>query len=214
MASMSQQSKKRPPSEPKLGNGKKTRNDISSGDSPVIVIENKADNAQSISISPDLDELLHPMTEHEFLDQHFRHKAVHITCDQGSNDDYALKRVSDLREAMFGLDPEKILNESSSDNVFVWLVNKNGDKGSMIQSVEIGQVDKAIRLHKSEKHATYCRAPPEVEQNLVASLLKATGKNPSFRIVIFGIAPYDSFDRPWLWTIRSIWRKHDMHGKR
>lgn len=172
-------------------NGKKTRQEASSDDSPVVVIENTVKNAQSISLSPDLDELLHPMTEAEFLDQHFRKKAVHITCMKDGNEKYAAKRVSDLREAMFDLDPEMILRETSSDNIFLWLVDRStkgqDDKkaNNMIRSIEVSDVDTAISLFKIARHATYCRAPPMVEQNLVASLLKATGELCSFHSLLF-----------------------------
>ncbi|CAJ1934294.1 unnamed protein product [Cylindrotheca closterium] len=178
---MSQPGKKRQTTSHIKGNEKKARHEVPSDDSPVVVVKNKVEDAKSISLSPDLNELLHPMTEQEFLDQHFRQKAVHITCDQVGTDNYALKRVSDLREAMFDLDPEMIIRETSSDNVFLWLVDKGGNKeiqdrkSSTIRSIEISDVDTAISLHKIAKHATYCRAPPMVEQNLVASLLKATG---------------------------------------
>ncbi|KAL3944643.1 MAG: hypothetical protein SGBAC_001303 [Bacillariaceae sp.] len=178
---MSQPSKKRQTANRITRNGKKTKKNFSSVASPVVVIENKPENAQSISISPNLDELMHPMTEEEFLDQHFRQKAVHITSNKEITEDYALKRVSDLREAMFDLDPEMILRETSSDNIFLWLVDKGGNeqsekpKGSTIRSIEVSDVDTAISLHKIARHATYCRAPPMVEQNLVASLLNATG---------------------------------------
>ena len=179
---MNQQSRKRHAKSQLKENGKKSREGGSScDDSPVIVIHNTVENAKPISLSPDLNELLHPLAEPEFLDQYFRKKAVHITGVKQDSEKYAAKRVADLTEAMFDLDPETILRETSSDSIFLWLVDRKATeqdskkKNSTIRSIEIGDVDTAISLHKIAKHATYCRAPPFVEQNLVASLLKATG---------------------------------------
>ena len=103
---------------------------------------------------------------------------------------------------MYGLDPERILEETSSENIFIWLCNGNSTTttvdqtttsinsnkksttkttpssstttNGMIRSIEVGDAGTALQLHKVG-HATYCRAPPKVEQNLVSSLLRCTG---------------------------------------
>eukprot|EP00978_Attheya_sp_CCMP212_P047791 scaffold430725_cov63-Attheya_sp.AAC.1 len=102
---------------------------------------------------------------------------------------------------MFGLDAKSIFSETSSDSVFVWLTdNTSTDKttGStsssqstqkskeptgndtshsipLIRSVEIPDPDTAFALHTTAGHATYCRAPPELEQRLVSTMLRETG---------------------------------------
>ena len=148
---------------------------------------NEENDVPSISLSPDLDEVLYPLTGNDFLKNFFRQKAVHITTEKSNEQIHATTRVSDLREEMFGLDPEMILKETSSDNIFLWLReksnnnnnnnNNNNENGynSLIRSIEVADVDTAISLHKIAGHATYCRAPPNVEQSLVASFLRATG---------------------------------------
>ena len=169
----------------KSGKRKKESNelDLPSEACPVLVrkIEYGAEKAvPSISLSPDLDSLLHPMSSTDFLTFCFRKKAVHITCESGSEDEHSVKRVSGLRDEMCCLDPEEILRETSSENIFLWLREKGNRKSGkngeeFIQSIEIADTDTAIALHKTAGHATYCRAPPKVEQSLVASLLRATG---------------------------------------
>ena len=142
-----------------------------------------------ISLTSDLDDLMFPMPSKAFLESCFRKKAVHITCEHGNEEEHAEKRVTGLREEMCGLDPETILRETSSDNIFLWLrkkgslLGRNNDAANktkhhnndLIQSIAVSDVDTAIALHKTAGHATYCRAPPRVEQKLVASLLRATG---------------------------------------
>jgi hypothetical protein len=157
---------------------KKIRDNLMDDDEPVFVQPILDKDVPTISLSPDLDELLYPLTGEDFLDNFFRKKAVHVSCTAQHE-----TRVSNLREEMFGLDPEMILRESSSDNIFLWLLGKelihndniNENDKRLIRSIEISNVDTAISLHKIAGHATYCRAPSNVEQSLVASLLKATG---------------------------------------
>lgn len=52
----------------------------------------------------------------------------------------------------------------------------------LIQSIEISDPDTAIKLHEMSGHALYFRAPPDIEQTLVGSLLHSTG---------FGCGQYD-----------------------
>lgn len=137
----------------------------------------------SISLTPDLDTLLYPIKGSYFLEHCLRQRAVHITCQPGKEQDHSAARIQQICHEMFDLDPRQILQETSSDNIFLWLHNKNSSSNSrqqktsqgLIQSVEISDVDTAIALHQTGGHATYCRAPPKVEQNLVSSLLRATG---------------------------------------
>lgn len=161
---------------------KRPRTNACSADCPVLVVQTDSKDTPSISLFPELDDLLHPLTGEDFLENYFRKKAVHVTCKKGKEKEHAEQRVAGLRDEMFGLDAEMILRETSSENIFLWLQgkdNKNENEktnNKLIRSIEVADVDTAISLHKIAKHPTYCRAPPNVEQSLVASLLKATGK--------------------------------------
>eukprot|EP00816_Leptocylindrus_hargravesii_P001269 CAMPEP_0196816360 /NCGR_PEP_ID=MMETSP1362-20130617/54907_1 /TAXON_ID=163516 /ORGANISM="Leptocylindrus danicus, Strain CCMP1856" /LENGTH=587 /DNA_ID=CAMNT_0042193657 /DNA_START=9 /DNA_END=1772 /DNA_ORIENTATION=+ len=115
------------------------------------------------SSTDSLAAMVHPMPKNEFLMNVFRQKALHVS---GAG----LGRLRDLiEEGMFDLDTESILRETSSDNVFVWLKS-----GEHVRSIEVDDPSSAHALHLAG-HATYCRAPPEVEQPLVASMLRGTG---------------------------------------
>jgi hypothetical protein len=133
------------------------------------------------------------MSSKDFLESVFRKQALHVTSsDNKSTNHNFSKRIRPILEEMYGLDPERILEETSSESIFVWLCNANQTTvdqsttnsknnstttttaNGMIRSIEVGDAATALQLHKVG-HATYCRAPPRVEQNLVSSLLKATG---------------------------------------
>lgn len=179
---MSESGQKRE-AEKQTGSSKKRRTRHScSADCPVLVVHSEPKDSPPISLCPELDDLLYPLTGKDFMESFFREKAVHITCRKGKETDHAEQRVSGLSQEMFGLDPEMILRESSSESIFLWLQGKenkntNGKAdGKLIRSIEVADVETAICLHKIAKHATYCRAPPNVEQSLVASLLRATGE--------------------------------------
>jgi hypothetical protein len=134
-----------------------------------------------ITLDSNIDDFLYPMTTESFLQNCLRRRAVHITCATGDETTHADQRVSVLRQEMCNLDAKTILRETSSDNIFVWLRSKDGSTASeanhrdLIHSIEVGDADTAIALHKTAGHATYCRAPPKVEQRLVSTLLRGTG---------------------------------------
>jgi len=115
------------------------------------------------------------------------------------------RRIKDIAQNyMFDLDVEQILSETSSDNVFLWLRdnqcrdsnkrhsctdntttrnkddhnNKNDDSSATtkaLNSIEIPDPQTAYLLHKTSNHATYCRAPVELEQPLISYMLRDTG---------------------------------------
>lgn len=163
--------------------------DGTSEDSPVQVhhidyttVTPQQSQVPSIPLDPNLDTLLYPLKGHDFLKNSLRQRAVHITCAPDQEVLHAQTRVTQIRKEMFDLDPETILRETSSDNVFLWLIKKGkastpgkNDSRDLIQSIEISEVETAIALQKVGGHATYCRAPPKVEQNLVSSLCRSTG---------------------------------------
>jgi hypothetical protein len=103
------------------------------------------------------------MNIHIFLEKYFRECAVFVP-SQIEN------RFAFLEELLYNLDPVSILRNTSSDAIFVWLKTDSG----LVNSIEVADADTAIALHNAG-HATYCRAPPSVEQHLVSSLLTDTG---------------------------------------
>lgn len=124
----------------------------------------------SSSADVSLASLIAPLDQHAFLQHCFRECAVHVPADT------EVDRMSGVREELFDLDPESILEATSSESVFVWIQRqKNVQNGNLIQSIEVSDSDAALALYKAG-HATYCRAPPVVEQNLVSSLLSGTGR--------------------------------------
>lgn len=150
----------------------------------------------SISLNPTIDDLMGgEIPPDVFLTSIFRKQAAHITCIDSSQDEIHRKtRVGALCNEMYDLDIETILRESSSENIFLWLRDfRNGTPaqatgeqevgipektqkpGALIRQIEVPDVETAMALYKTAGHATYCRAPPKVEQSLVASLLQATG---------------------------------------
>lgn len=134
--------------------------------SPLVQLSPDAsDTVLDIGSDSLFEDMISPMPPNVFLDYCFRKRALHIS---PSNE---ARRIQPIVQAMGNLDPSYILQETSSDNVFVWILNSKQKK---ISSVEIDNVDTAVALHQAG-HATYCRAPPDVEQPMVAQLLRGTG---------------------------------------
>lgn len=118
----------------------------------------------------------------DFLDHCFQRSAVHIQTDAVEINRYSQFAADHL----FGLDPLSLLQESSSENLFVWLqqhhtantatstTTNSSSSSTTIHSIEVSDADTAFRLYETGQHATYCRAPPPVEQALVPSLLRDT----------------------------------------
>lgn len=128
-----------------------------------------------------LDDMLHPLTKEEFLEQHFRKNAVCIqrrSRPSDAGDEYSHGNVlvsSICNQYLFGLDVRQIFAETSSENVFLWLRSPSNSSSNTLNSVEIADADTAYALHQSGSHPAYCRAPPILEQLLVKSLLCSTG---------------------------------------
>mmetsp|Transcript_20382 Transcript_20382/g.57935 ORF Transcript_20382/g.57935 Transcript_20382/m.57935 type:complete len:636 (-) Transcript_20382:3753-5660(-) len=172
-------------------NGKATENDASNDDASNSTNAGKGRAPPAtLTLKSGLSDILHGLGRDAFLESYFRRKAVHMTCENSDHQEqHAATRVSKLREAMFDLDVSTILQETSSDSIFLWLRKPNGQVGESeyendsaakfqnetIHSIEVADVDTAIALHKTAGHATYCRAPPAVEQCLVSNLLRDTG---------------------------------------
>jgi hypothetical protein len=162
-----------------------------SAECPVLSIV-VPDAPPDLDVSSDelLDQMVYPISKETFLDYAFRKKALHITGPATKS------RIQTIVEELHHLDPEYLFQETSSDNVFVWLQqqpqqpsppapphnNGHSNHPATIQSIEVSDPQQALLLHQVGGHATYCRAPPSVEQPMVANLLKATG---------FGCGQYD-----------------------
>ena len=170
--------KRSPPSSTNQGCGasevKKSKGafDVFKSD-PVLMLTVNQSNAVAINPSSPtlLQDLLSPLPRDYFLRNLFRKKAVHIASKRN------VKNI--VENYMYNLDMRHVLEETSSDNVFVWLAPHFGggdDDGSSNKTIRSIEVDSESALPLFEcGHATYCRAPPELEQTLVSSLLRDTG---------------------------------------
>ena len=119
-----------------------------------------------------LENMLYPLSVSSFLSTCFRKKAVHISSNNAD-------RAKDIIENyMFNLDSRKIFEETSSDSVFLWIPSKeetNSKISQPLQSIEIQDPNTAHILHTCSNYASYCRAPPELEQPLVSTMLRDVG---------------------------------------
>ena len=108
--------------------------------------------------------LLLRMDAGEFLSDVFRRKVMHVKGGE-------YHKIPSLRGALRGWDARHLFHNTSSESgVHVWLMDgRTGKLDSMLASAE-----DACRLHAAG-HATYCRAPREVEQPLVARFLRDLG---------------------------------------
>lgn len=134
------------------------------------------DTSQSTDL---LATMIYPLSKSSFLSTCFRNKAVHIS----SNNRDRAKKLSD--NYMFGLDAKKIFEETSSDCIFLWIPPKKdiSDESNALHSIEVQDPNTAHILHTCSNYASYCRAPPELEQVLVSLMLRGTG---------LGLGQYDA----------------------
>jgi Cupin superfamily protein len=136
-----------------------------SHESPSISVQRQSGSPEiNICSANLLEQLIHPISKQTFLEFGFRKKALHIT-GQGES------LIQSILEELHQVDPKYLFQETSSENVFLWLRQTDGK----IQSLEIQDPQQAWMLHQLGGHATYCRAPPNVEQPMVANLLRGTG---------------------------------------
>jgi hypothetical protein len=118
-----------------------------------------------------LQALLQPLDTKDFMKYCFRQCAVHVMDQRDARHSNGQHRLSSISSALFDLDAAAILRETSSENIFVWLQKKHS---GLIHSIEISDPETAWHLFEAG-NATYCRAPPDLEQTLVRSLLRDTG---------------------------------------
>ena len=130
------------------------------------------DSPDITAISKDLlQSMLYPLSPRDFKSSCFRKKAVHIRSNRKD-------RAHDISaNYMFGLDPKQIFEETCSDSIFLWIPSndKSGLDEKSLQSIDIQDPNTAHVLHQHSNYASYCRAPPELEQPLVSSMLKDVG---------------------------------------
>ena len=161
-----------------IGNNasKKSKGSFDVGkDDPLV----RLSRSDPVNFDPSSVNLLQDMFDHlptqTFLLNLFRKKAVHNSARYDESRSESVQNI--IENYMFNLDIRQVLAETSSDNVFVWLAPQPGGNQTTkrtIQSIELQDPDAAYALHQSG-HATYCRAPPELEQTLVSSLLRDVG---------------------------------------
>lgn len=115
-----------------------------------------------------LQTIMYPLSPQSFKDHCFRKKAVYISSNR-------VDRARDINmNYMFGLDPQQIFEETTSDSIFLWIPSNDKEEKSL-QSIDIQDPKTAYILHKHSNYASYCRAPPELEQPLVSSMLRDVG---------------------------------------
>ncbi|CAB9498307.1 expressed unknown protein [Seminavis robusta] len=181
---------------------KKMSDDNIIGESPVHVVQPSHPDFQNpIDTNPNhnngnnlLSDLLSPMTPKEFMTQHFRQRAVHVKGSTSNNENGRKEKKQKknrfqpiIEDGMLNLDPLELAKETSSDSIFVWLAthdtqNKESTQDDnnkpyphpLVHSIEVPDPESANALHQAG-HSLYCRAPPPVEQVLVAQLLRDTG---------------------------------------
>ena len=112
-----------------------------------------------------------PVSMPEFFKEYFRRKALYVSGDGGTSSEHRT-----IAEALQGPDVDYIFNNTSADSVFAWIKNGGGGKkgGRKLKSVAV-EPSTAATLHGDGGHATYCRAPSDVEQVLVSNFISDLG---------------------------------------
>ena len=139
---------------------------------PIALVDGGGECSSSSSL---LQQLLGPIQQSIFQRDYFQQCAVHISAGGGSGDDVATSRYAALAALhLHELDPLWLLQETASENLFVWL-QEDATTNRRIHSIEVNDAATAHRLHTTGGHSTYCRAPPAIEHTLVQALLQDTG---------------------------------------
>lgn len=124
------------------------------------------------------------------MTNYFCKKAVHVHCarkDLVEPKSNPTRYQEIIQKGMYNLNVQELLEETSSESIFLWLkdsttlLQQPGCAAAaslpppLIQSIEVPDAKTALALHQSCHAATYCRAPPMVEQFLVSQMLRDTG---------------------------------------
>lgn len=115
-------------------------------------------------------------------------KKEELNNDVNNNDNSMNHRFSMVGNiGLYDLDPLLIYQNTSSDNIFIWLQqhedeqqqqpnsNMNHKLRTKINSIEIADPTSAYALYQLGKHSTYCRAPAYIEHTFVSHLLHNIG---------------------------------------
>ena len=118
-----------------------------------------------------------PIDMSDFLATTFRKKALVVHAAKQST---ALSGAHQcLSNAMDINDPDSpshIFHNTSSDSVHLWIKDETTTSmAGKLKSITVPDPQVALILSQSGKHASYCRAPPDVEQPLVANFLRELG---------------------------------------
>jgi hypothetical protein len=171
-------------------NKSKTKDDSSTTVPPISAHAKLADLIYPLSVSTFLDDYFQPLQQQRASPTAATPKqtAVHFTCPTGQEARHAQRIKNLIDNEMLKLDPKRLLEETSSESIFIWLrppatatnhhlppqLQQQQEQLPLVQSMEVADASHALALLQCG-HATYCRAPPHVEQPLVASLLRDTG---------------------------------------
>lgn len=148
--------------------------ELSKDDSPEIDLPDGDQNNKPTSSL--LETMFYPLSSSSFLSSCFRKKAVYIHSENSSRSDAIAHKY------MFDLDAKQIFHETSSDSVFLWIPVKDENEheddqnkqttssAKPLKSIEIADPETASTLFDSG-YASYCRAPPELEQPLVYNMV-------------------------------------------
>ena len=125
----------------------------------------------------------------QFKQYHFRKSPLVV---HGSS-----TRVSEICENLYDLDVQTYLENSASEQIHVWLAPKTtaDAAGPAIESITLDDARQAYLLYQVG-HSLYCRAPTEMESNVIPRALRGLG---------IGIAgsPGDRFKRGEIETFFS-----------
>ena len=121
-------------------------------------------------------------------------------------------RVSSLRAEMFNLRPDKIMQGTSSDSVFLWkcdkAATKNGGNSGLINSVEVEEVDEAVALHQQNGHSVYCKS---LQEGTSRQMTHTSSRNSNYVQHGTSIGLYlSSFLRGRLFSVAGV-RRHKRH---
>jgi hypothetical protein len=113
---------------------------------------------------PLLAQLCYPLTPDKFLRRHWRRKSLVV---RGRSKRFAAL----VQERLHGLSLPRLLRDSPSEEVSVWLARKGGGGN---ESIKVADRDAALACHRSGG-SLYFRAPAELSDMLVTALSQQVG---------------------------------------
>lgn len=103
-----------------------------------------------------------------FFDSHFKRHPVVTRGDQ--------ECLLSLKKLLFNLDISELIKSSASDRIHVWLSQRlsTGLTSNALESIPVEDHTTAVKLYWAG-HSIYCRAPLELEKDVVPKLLNELG---------------------------------------